>query len=176
MLHIVRISPSLNDRWWWPFIGAAAVVAFDQVTKYFATVQLMDGPVDVLPFLSFRYLCNTGAAFSILQGFTSFLTFVGFTFIAFFSWEIWRLRRTPNPPFLFEAALTLILAGAAGNLIDRVSQGCVVDFVHFVHGQWLNFPIFNVADSAVCIGAVCWILAALLNREKRGAEAADDPD
>ena len=126
------------------------IVVVDQYTKYVATAELLDGAVSVLPFLSFRYFCNTGAAFSILQGFTHFLTFVGVAFVIYFSWEIWRLRRIEKPPVLFVAALTLILAGAGGNLIDRALQGCVVDFIH-LHYDWFNFPIFNVADSAVCM-------------------------
>ncbi len=158
-------SASVNPHWWWCFVGAAAIVVVDQYTKYVATAELLDGAVSVLPFLSFRYFCNTGAAFSILQGFTHFLTFVGVAFVVYFSWEIWRLRRIEKPPVLFVAALTLILAGAGGNLIDRAMQGCVVDFIH-VHYDWFNFPIFNIADSAVCIGAVSWILAALLHREQ----------
>lgn len=172
----MQIAPSVNPRWWWPFAGAVALVALDQLTKYVATTELASGPVEILPFLTFRYLCNTGAAFSILQGFTGFLTFVGVAFVVFFSWEIWRLRSIEQPPLLFVLALALILAGAAGNLIDRVRQGCVVDFVHFEHGEWLNFPIFNLADSAVCIGAACWILAALLNREQSKKVVADDGD
>ena len=117
-----------------------------------------------MPFLSLRYFCNSGAAFSILQDFTGFLTFVGVAFVVYFSWEIWRLRKVEKPPMLYVGALTLILAGASGNLIDRVLQGCVVDFIH-VHYGWFNFPIFNVADASVCIGAVSWIIAALFSRQ-----------
>ncbi|MCE2406242.1 MAG: signal peptidase II [Pseudomonadales bacterium] len=168
----MRKSASVNPHWWWSFVGAAALVVVDQYTKYVATAELLDGAVSVLPFLSFRYFCNTGAAFSILQGYTHFLTFVGVAFVIYFSWEIWRLRRIENPPVLFVAALTLILAGAGGNLIDRAMQGCVVDFIH-VHYDWFNFPIFNVADSAVCIGAASWILAALLHREQPKSEVAE---
>ena len=139
-------SDKVNDNWWWAFVGAAVIVALDQVTKYFATAELLDGAIPVLPFLTFRYLCNTGAAFSILQGYTHFLTIVGVVFVIYFSWEIWRLRSASNPPVLYAVALTMILAGAGGNLIDRATQGCVVDFIH-VHYGWFNFPIFNIADS-----------------------------
>ncbi len=124
----------------------------------------LDG-LQVLPFLTFRYFCNTGAAFSILQGFTTFLTIVGSLIVIYFGWEIWRLRQFKNPLAFYVLALTLIMGGAGGNLIDRVMYGCVVDFIHFNYG-WFNFPIFNVADSAVCIGAACWILAAFQNRER----------
>lgn len=170
-------SANVNPRWWWAFIGAAFVVVLDQVTKYVATAELLDGAVSVLPFLTFRYFCNTGAAFSILQGYTHFLTFVGVAFVIYFSWEIWRLRRIQNPPILFVVALTLILAGAGGNLIDRAIQGCVVDFIH-VHydAVGFNFPIFNIADSAVCIGAASWILAAILHREQAENKVTEESD
>ena len=173
----MQSSANVNPRWWWSFIGAALVVILDQVTKYAATANLLDGPVSVLPILTFRYFCNTGAAFSILQGYTHFLTFVGVAFVFYFSWEIWRLRRIENPPILFVAALTLILAGAGGNLIDRAIQGCVVDFIHVhYHAIGFNFPIFNIADSAVCIGAVSWILAAILHRERTENRVGEEPD
>ena len=168
-------STEVNPRWWWAYVVAALIVVVDQATKYAATAELLDGPVSVLPFLTFRYFCNTGAAFSILQDFTYFLTFVGIAFVIYFSWWIWRLRKEANPPLLFVAALTLILAGAGGNLIDRVMQGCVVDFVH-VHYGWFNFPIFNIADAAVCIGAVSWILAAILHRDMQKKEIGAEPD
>ena len=170
-------SANVNPRWWWAFVGAALVVVLDQITKYVATAELLDGPVSVLPFLTFRYFCNSGAAFSILQGYTHFLTFVGIAFVVYFSWEIWRLRRVQDPPILFVIALMLILAGAGGNLIDRATQGCVVDFIHVHYNPiGFNFPIFNIADSAVCIGAVSWILAAILHRERSASKVAKDPD
>lgn len=149
------------------------IVLVDQVTKYLAVTQLMDGPFYVLPFLTFRYFCNTGAAFSILQDYTHFLTVVGLIFVGYFSFEIWRLRKVAQPPTFFVCALALILAGAGGNVIDRAMIGCVVDFVH-VHYGWFNFPIFNIADSAVCIGAVCWIIAAILNRNAPSAGSSGE--
>ena len=155
-------------RWLWPYGVAIGLVVIDQLSKVLAVANLADGPASLLPFLSFRYYCNTGAAFSILQDFTTFLTAVGVVFVIYFSWEIWRLRKTENPPIFYVLALTLILAGAAGNLIDRATQGCVVDFIH-VHYGWFNFPIFNIADMCVCFGAASWILEAILmrNREKQ---------
>lgn len=176
-MSTVPNSTNVNRRWWWAFVGAALVVVLDQYTKYVATAELLDGAVSVLPFLTFRYFCNTGAAFSILQGYTHFLTFVGVAFVVYFSWEIWRLRRIQDPPVLFVLALTLILAGAGGNLIDRAMHGCVVDFIH-VHYYPIgfNFPIFNIADSAVCIGAASWILAAIVHRERPDRKVTEKSD
>lgn len=166
-------SSVVNPRWWWAFVGSAVIVTLDQITKQLAVASLLDGPVQVLPFLTFRYFCNPGAAFSILQDFTHFLTFVGVVFVGYFSLEIWRLRKVANPPVFYVLALSLILAGAGGNLIDRAAIGCVVDFVH-VHYGWFNFPIFNIADSAVCIGAVCWIISAFQNRKSTELDDSDE--
>ena len=150
-------------------LAVVVILVLDQLTKYLATLHLLDGAIGILPFLTFRYFCNTGAAFSILQDFTGFLILVGVVFVVYFGWEIWRLRKLEwVPPFLV-LALTLILAGAGGNLIDRVANGCVVDFIH-VHYGWFNFPIFNIADMAVCIGASSWLLEAFLVRRRSRAQ------
>lgn len=155
-----------QQNWWWAFVAATGVVILDQISKLLAVGYLYGEPISLLPFLTLRFLCNPGAAFSILQGFTGFLTVVSVVFVLFFSWEIWRLRRMTDTHVLYPVALSLILGGAAGNLIDRAFRGCVVDFLH-VHYDWFNFPVFNIADSAVCIGAACWIVVAFITREKK---------
>lgn len=152
-----------SNHWWWPFVGAMVILILDQLVKQWAIAELLSGPMAVLPFLTFRFICNTGAAFSILQGYTGFLTVVSVIFVLFFSWEIWRLRRLEQPQVLYALALSLILGGAAANLIDRAFRGCVVDYVH-VHYDWFNFPVFNIADAAVCCGAACWILVLVFTK------------
>ena len=164
-----------NSHWLWPMLCAFALVGIDQVTKYLATTHFLDGAVGVLPFLTLRYFCNSGAAFSILQDYTWFLIVVGFVFVGYFSWELWRLRKVEVVPPFFVIAVTLILAGATGNLVDRVMAGCVVDFIH-VHYGWFNFPIFNVADMAVCCGAASWILEAFLARRREKSALVTDSD
>jgi signal peptidase II len=132
-----------------------AIVALDLLTKTWAVHELADGPVDVIgDSVSFELARNTGGAFSLFQAFTPLLAIVA-GFVAYFL--VRTLRRTHDT--LLVVALSLVLGGAIGNLIDRVFRspgflrGAVVDFVHV--GDW---PTFNVADSAITIGAVLVII------------------
>ena len=137
-------------RW---YVLAAVVVALDQATKLVALQHLTFGrSVEVLPFLAWTRTCNTGVAFSLFEGLGSWFAIVAVLVAAYLVFEIWRWRSG----WVEGAAYGLILGGALGNLADRVQHGCVVDFVH-VHYGWFNFPVFNVADSAVTIGATAWI-------------------
>ena len=137
-------------RW---YALAASVVAFDQATKLAALQHLLAGrSVEVLPFLAWTRTCNTGVAFSLFEGWGSWFAIVAVVVAAYLAFEIWRWRSG----WMEGAAYGLILGGALGNLLDRVQHGCVVDFVH-VHYGWFNFPVFNVADSAVTLGAAAWI-------------------
>jgi signal peptidase II len=161
--------PSRNR---WLFWGsAAAVVALDVVTKWLAVRFLwpphVPRPVigDVVR-LTLAY--NPGAAFSMNLGPYSRYIFGGFALIALV--VLWNLYRRANPSErLLSVALGLAWGGAAGNLIDRLrSSRGVVDFIDIGVESW-RFWTFNVADSAVTIGAV--ILAWLLAREERRAHA-----
>ena len=138
---------------------AALVVGIDQWSKALATAHLdYGGEVDVLPFLSWKLLHNTGAAFSAFAGAGGWqrwvFSAVAVAVAAFMINEIRQLRRGAG---WYGFAYACILAGALGNLIDRATLGYVVDFV-FVHYDWFRFPVFNVADSAVTVGAGTWIL------------------
>jgi signal peptidase II len=132
-----------------------AIVALDLVTKTWAVHELADGPVEVIgESVSFRLARNTGGAFSLFQAFTPLLAVVAGVVTYFL---VRTLRRTHDT--LLVVALSLVLGGAIGNLLDRVFRspgflrGAVVDFVHV--GDW---PTFNVADSAITIGAVLVIV------------------
>ena len=132
-----------------------AVVVLDLVTKIWAVHDLADGPVEIVgDTVSFRLARNTGGAFSLFQAFTPFLALVAGIVTYFLIRTVQRTRDT-----LLVVALSLVLGGAIGNLIDRVFRspgflrGAVVDFVHV--GAW---PTFNVADSAITIGAVLVII------------------
>lgn len=157
------------------FALSAVIIVADQVSKAVAVEMLSFSPTQILPFLSLTLACNTGAAFSILEGYGEVLAILGILMSVFFIYAIVRLpenRRTEA------SAFCLILAGAVGNVIDRLMRGCVVDFVHLHHGGW-SFPIFNLADSAITIGAGLWILSLLLNREsaksqQRGQKTLDE--
>lgn len=143
-----------------------AVIGLDQVTKFLVTrfFELYER-VDVLPVLDFTLLHNTGAAFSMLAGASGwqrpFFIGLGLAMSVFLVAWIWR---APRGDKLLPLALSLILGGAIGNVIDRVIYGYVIDFIH-VHWGASYFPAFNIADSAITIGAVLIIADAF--REKR---------
>jgi signal peptidase II len=140
-------------------IGAiAAIVAVDQLTKAWAVAALSDGPVHVIgDTVEFELTRNGGGAFSRFQGMTPVLA-VGAIVVTF---VLFRVLRGMTDSVLV-IALTLVLGGALGNLVDRFVRapgflrGHVVDFVSV--GWW---PVFNVADSCVTIGAVLLIVRSL---------------
>jgi signal peptidase II len=132
-----------------------AIVVADQLTKWWAVRALADGPIEIVgDTVSFRLARNTGGAFSLFQAFTPLLAIVAIV-VAFFL--VRTVRRTHDP--LLVVGLSLVLAGALGNLLDRIFRspgflrGAVVDFVHI--SRW---PTFNVADSAITIGAVLVVI------------------
>lgn len=158
--------PSQRTLSWFAISGM--VLVLDQITKLMALAWLEVLPTPVMPFLSLTLACNTGAAFSLLEGQSGLLAVIGICLAALFAFLIVRL---PKDRVLEGTAFSLILAGAIGNVIDRLIRGCVVDFIHVHHGNW-HFPIFNLADSAITIGAALWILALI--REQRADFPAKD--
>jgi len=142
------------------------VIVLDQATKFLVTRFLdLYERVEVLPVLDFTLLHNTGAAFSMLAGASGwqrwfFIALAGVVSVLLTVW-IWR---TPRGEKLLPLALSLVLGGALGNVIDRIAHGYVVDFIH-VHWGASYFPAFNIADSAITIGAGLLILDAF--RERR---------
>ena len=147
---------------------ALLVLGVDQWTKWLATRHLTEWvEVDVLPFLSWKLVHNTGAAFSMFAGADWArwgLSLLAGGFSLFLINEIRTLQRGAG---WYGFACACILAGAIGNLVDRVSLGHVIDFV-FVHYEAFRFPVFNVADSAVTVGAAVWI-ALVVTRSMPGA-------
>lgn len=142
---------------------AVTVVVLDQLTKYLATDYLMrQGEVNLGPFLSLVLVHNTGAAFGFLSSASGWqnglFMFVALGACAFILWMLSRLNRQD---MMLAVALMLILGGALGNLLDRVIFGYVIDFidVHYRHWHW---PAFNVADSAITVGAIVLILDTTL--------------
>ena len=145
-----------------PWLGIAlAVIVLDQLTKAWiaATFQLGDARM-VTPFFDIVRAHNRGAAFSFLNDASGWQRwfFVGLG-IAAAGFIVWLLKRHGGQR-LFGWALALILGGAIGNVIDRLWHGYVVDFIQ-VHWKSHYFPSFNVADSAITIGAALLILDEL---------------
>ncbi len=146
-------------RWLWLSV---LVVALDLGTKALATSMLHYAqPVEVLPVFNLTLLHNTGAAFSFLAthgGWQRWL-FALIAIGAAIGLTVWLTRLKANET-LTAVSLTLIIGGALGNLYDRLMHGYVVDFLSF-HWQNAYFPAFNLADTAITLGAIGLILQAL---------------
>ena len=141
---------------------AAVVLVLDQLTKvaavdYFA--QQME--VRLAPFLSLVMVHNTGAAFGFLSSASGWqnLFFIAIATIACGA-ILWMTARLESKDSLTTIALMLVLGGALGNVIDRLAHGYVIDFID-VHYQAWHWPAFNVADSAITIGAALLLLDAM---------------
>lgn len=145
---------------------AAVIVVTDQVTKY-AVVQYFaaNKAVALAPFLNLVLVYNPGAAFSFLSDAAGWQRgfFIAIAIIAS-AWIVFLLRKYPHQR-LFSLALSLVLAGAVGNVIDRIFIGAVIDFVD-AHAFGYHWPAFNVADSAITCGAVLLIWDALRPQAK----------
>lgn len=155
--------PYKNVYWLWL---SAFVIVSDQVTKQLVVRSLAwFESIPVMPHLNLVHMKNTGAAFSMFSTAPAVM-FVLLACAVSIVILIW-LRRNPNGPRLVAVALSLILGGALGNVIDRVTRGHVVDFIDFYWGNW-HFAAFNVADIAISCGAGLLILDMLLeSRRKR---------
>jgi signal peptidase II len=156
-----------------PWFGlAAAVIAADQLVKWIVLARFAPGEgLEVTSFFNLVLVFNKGAAFSLLAREAGWQTplLVGFALVAAGIVSV-LIVRSPDKNLL-RAALALILGGALGNVIDRLRFGHVVDFLDFHAAGW-HFPAFNVADSAITIGAALLILDGLVFHEKRAGASS----
>ena len=139
-------------------------VALDQLTKLLAVKYLMDGSVTVIPWLiDFTYVENRGMAWGLLADQRWIFMTASVIAIAALSVFLY-MRRSPN--LLYGIAISAIISGGIGNMIDRTVLGYVVDFLEVT---FMDFPVFNVADSFVSVGAVGLIVLLLVDivREAR---------
>jgi len=159
---MIKKSPSL--KWLWLTL---LLLVLDQVTKQWVagTMDLYQS-IEVLPFFNITYVHNLGAAFSFLadQGGWQRWFFTVVAFIASIVFTVW-LARTPKEQPLLAVALACMLSGAVGNLIDRFFLGYVIDFLDFYVGG-SHWPAFNVADSAIFIGAALMITDSIIQDKK----------
>lgn len=144
------------------------LVVLDQASKIYLTLVNKTSPIDlevIKGFFRITYTCNDGAAFSILKGKRVF--FIIMTIIVVFLIVYYLLK---NKVYWVEKySLLLIISGAVGNLIDRIMYGYVIDFLDFVIFGY-DFPVFNIADSFITIGAIGLIISILfLNKEGENA-------
>lgn len=140
---------------------AGLVCVVDQLTKVLALQHLAQGEIALAPFLKLALAFNTGAAFSFLAtaGGWQNLFFVGVAIVVSIV-ILFMARRLGASDTQVAIGLMLVLGGAIGNLIDRVRLGYVVDFIDVYYRAW-HWPTFNVADSAITIGAILLVLDAL---------------
>ncbi len=145
------------------------VLGFDQLTKWWVqNVLLLGERIEIFPWFSWVRWHNEGAAFSLLNSAGGwqrwFFVVLAIVFVGFILVELWRM---PVRDRWMGWAYGLILGGALGNFVDRLMDGYVVDFV-LVHYAQYYFPAFNVADSALFLGASVWIWRMLAeSRQKR---------
>lgn len=158
-----KIFPTKSSASLTPWLGIAAIVVlFDQLSKITITKTFQLGEEKIITsFFNLVLAYNKGAAFSFLQNSGGWQRYF-FTAIALgaAAWIIVLLKKHGSQR-MFSWALSLILGGAIGNVIDRILYGHVVDFLDFHWNGLGHFPAFNIADSAICIGAALFILDEL---------------
>jgi signal peptidase II len=154
------------------YVLSAVVLLLDQGSKLLADARLVfHEPVGVLPFFNLRLAYNTGAAFSFLgnAGGWQRWFFAGISVLVISVLVVWMRRLKPEQ-WQLSAAFALIIGGALGNLIDRLVYGHVIDFIDVYYKTW-HWPTFNIADSAITVGAGLLLLDAWVThrREKQAA-------
>lgn len=157
-------------------VMAFGVFMIDQMTKAWAVRTLrFGGDKSVIDgFLNFSYAQNTGVAFSMLDshgdtgrwGLSAVAIIAGVLVLFYF----WRVPRTNDR---LMSGLALLLAGIAGNVTDRIRLGFVVDFIHVYYQDW-SYPIFNVADIAVCIGAGLLIIDMFFTKKAEAPQTSEE--
>lgn len=165
-----KITNTTNDvrsglPWLWLTL---VVLVIDQFTKYL-TIEKLDlyESYEILSFFNFTYARNYGAAFSFLGDAGGWQKYL-FTSIAIVvsTYLVYSMKKMKVTHRWMNSAYALVLSGAVGNVIDRLLFGYVIDFLDFDLGFY-RWPTFNIADSAIFIGAIMIIIDALLWAEKR---------
>lgn len=155
-------------RWLWL---AAAVIVADQLSKALLVKKFVLYEVlDVLPVLEITRLHNTGAAFSLLAQASGWQRwfFIALALGISTGIVVWIKGLSGRGATWLAVALSLVMGGALGNVIDRIWHGYVIDFIHFHWERWY-YPAFNVADMAITIGAVMLVIDALLSSRRAKA-------
>jgi signal peptidase II len=151
------------------FSIAATVFLFDQLTKYVVTYPLRlreRGVMELLDFFDLRWVENYGVSMGFLTADSELgrWLLVGMTAAISAGVVIWLWRERRRDDAI---ALSFVLGGALGNIVDRIRYGYVVDFADLHFGEWRPFLIFNVGDAAITIGVLLLLVRALLTREKK---------
>jgi len=163
MQNLNSLLRNTGLRWLWLALLALII---DQVTKQWViAVFKLHESLNIMPVFNLTYVRNYGAAFSFLGDAGGwqrwFFTAIAISVSAML---LWWLKQCKKEQILLPVAFSLILSGAIGNLTDRLIYGYVIDFLDFYYKQH-HFPAFNVADSAIFIGAVLLIYDSLTNKD-----------
>jgi len=166
------VKPASGLRFLWL---ALVLIVIDQFTKQWV-IRVFDlyESVAVMPYFNLTYVRNYGAAFSFLadqSGWQRYL-FTGLAIAITAVLVIW-LKRNPVALWRQNLAFALIISGAIGNVIDRIIYGYVIDFLDVYVGDW-HWPAFNVADSAITIGAALMLLEAFFEQRDDDATGRDN--
>lgn len=151
----------------WIFL-TLAIILCDQLAKLFVVGNIgITDFIHVIPGFDFVFVKNTGAAFSILSGRIELLSLISLVFCAALIFYV--VKHKPSGRLIL-TALSLLLAGAVGNVIDRIFRGYVVDFIETT---FIKFPVFNIADIAITVGAALLIIYILITPEKKEDKTAE---
>ena len=163
-----------DRRLWLALVAAVTVLVLDQITKAIVSSSMtLYESIPLLPFFSLTYVRNTGAAFGLLGGLSPAVRLplfclvtigAGFALVSY-------LRELRPDERLLAIALGGILGGAAGNLVDRIRFHEVVDFLHLHYGGF-DWPMFNVADSAITVGVALVLIRSIRTADGQRANAA----
>ncbi len=164
---------NLYRRYLLLFLVGGVVVALDQVTKVWVdhSMRLYGTKPIISGFLDFHYIRNSGAAFGFLSGSQSQFRipfFVGISILAI-GIILYLFHKMEESEIVVPVALSLVLGGAVGNLIDRVRLGEVIDFIYF-HYMRFAWPAFNVADIAITVGVFLLILRMFFLEKRQSSE------
>lgn len=157
-------------RWLWI---SAAVIVLDQVVKILISHHMgLFNSIRLTPFLRLKLLHNSGAAFSFLSQAAGWQRwfFIALGLVVSVIILLWLRKLPRRSRRLLGIGLALVLGGALGNVIDRVAYGYVIDFIDFFYRNW-HFPSFNIADSAITVGAILVIIDTLFAGHDSGKPA-----
>jgi signal peptidase II len=161
-------SPFANPLFGRALVLAAVVMAADQACKLYLLTAVMNPPrvIDVLPFFDLVLYWNRGVSFSLFTHEAAIMPYVlsGVALLVV-GFLLLVLRRAEDR--LTALSIGLIVGGALGNVIDRLLYGAVADFFYFNYGRWW-FPAFNIADTAITLGAIGFLWTSLFPRRRSG--------
>ncbi len=174
---VISTKAGTMKLWYW--LVASLVLAFDQFTKYWASMKLSDGDeIDIIRgFFKLSYTENPGIAFGMLNNGNVKWLLVSVSIGAILV-VVYYMKRTPASNTLLLWSLALLAAGICGNLIDRFRLGRVIDFI-LVYYKSYQWPVFNIADTAITIGAALMAIDLFLSPQAERAtvvEPAEAPN